>query len=369
MPNMNGSPIESQLKHIQLKKSLHDAIMNGEFKPGDRIPSQDRIAEEYRVSLSTVREAITSLVHEGLLLRIQGKGTFVAEFKKKPIELAFIIPRLYGEDLPGMGAGTEVTLLLTQAIESAARKAGAIMLLYMYHDDLNIEAENLRNVGDLQVDGLIMIHMGGTDNLDRIKEIRQSGTQVVFIDTHIPGTDFDYVTSNNAKGAEMAVQALVDNGYRRIIHITREKHVSSLDERLTGYNMAMQKAALNPEIVSIPGDIVQSSQVEQASRALTKDLLCRSELPLAIFTADAPLMAGVLHALESMHVEPGSIGLACYDDPNVRIPNGILFIDVVQELHEIGTKGVEIIMRRLAGDIGDLSTMIDPSIRITDKRC
>lgn len=48
-------------------KSLYDAITNGDLKSGEKLPSQEKIAEVYQVSIGTVIEAITSLVHEGLL--------------------------------------------------------------------------------------------------------------------------------------------------------------------------------------------------------------------------------------------------------------------------------------------------------------
>ncbi len=51
---------------------------HGEWQPGDRIPGETELAKEYEVSQGTVRKAIDSLVENRLLLRRQGKGTYVA---------------------------------------------------------------------------------------------------------------------------------------------------------------------------------------------------------------------------------------------------------------------------------------------------
>lgn len=56
---------------------LHSKIISGEFKPGDTLPSQDKLAQQYQVSRNTVREAINKLTVMGLLTSKQGIGTVV----------------------------------------------------------------------------------------------------------------------------------------------------------------------------------------------------------------------------------------------------------------------------------------------------
>ena len=56
---------------------LHSKIISGEFKPGDRMPSQDKLAEQYQVSRNTIREAINKLMVMGLVSSKQGIGTVV----------------------------------------------------------------------------------------------------------------------------------------------------------------------------------------------------------------------------------------------------------------------------------------------------
>ncbi len=61
----------------QLADIIRNSIVNGELKYGDKIPTEVELSEQYNVSRITVRAAISELVERGLLVKKQGKGTFV----------------------------------------------------------------------------------------------------------------------------------------------------------------------------------------------------------------------------------------------------------------------------------------------------
>ncbi|TAL29750.1 MAG: GntR family transcriptional regulator [Spirochaetes bacterium] len=63
--------------YYRLQEALRRKIEDGLWKPGEAIPSERLIAEEYRISIGTVKKAVGNLAGEGYLHRVQGKGTFV----------------------------------------------------------------------------------------------------------------------------------------------------------------------------------------------------------------------------------------------------------------------------------------------------
>ncbi|MDT8898118.1 GntR family transcriptional regulator [Thermanaerothrix sp. 4228-RoL] len=65
--------------YYQLKSYLQDQILQGLLKPGERIPTEKELGERFKISRTTVRQAIGDLINEGLLVRVHGKGTFVAQ--------------------------------------------------------------------------------------------------------------------------------------------------------------------------------------------------------------------------------------------------------------------------------------------------
>src|SRR5579883_1112630 len=65
--------------YYQLKEVLKQQIRQGHLAPHTSIPSEPELVAQYHVSRATVRQALTELVHEGLLYRQHGRGTFVCE--------------------------------------------------------------------------------------------------------------------------------------------------------------------------------------------------------------------------------------------------------------------------------------------------
>ena len=79
------SPLYQQIKTLILR-----SLQAGEWKPGDAIPSELDLAARFRVSQGTVRKAIDELATDNLLVRRQGKGTFVATHAEAHIQYRFL---------------------------------------------------------------------------------------------------------------------------------------------------------------------------------------------------------------------------------------------------------------------------------------
>jgi GntR family transcriptional regulator len=65
--------------YIRIREALREQIMQGDLKPGQRLPSEDEVAAQFGVSRMTARQGISDLIDEGLLYRRRGIGTFVAQ--------------------------------------------------------------------------------------------------------------------------------------------------------------------------------------------------------------------------------------------------------------------------------------------------
>jgi len=86
---MGGGPAFSPL-YQQIKTLLLRSLQAGEWQPGQAIPSEAELALRFRVSQGTVRKAIDELAAENLLLRRQGKGTFVSTHDEEQTRYRFL---------------------------------------------------------------------------------------------------------------------------------------------------------------------------------------------------------------------------------------------------------------------------------------
>lgn len=90
------SPLYQQIK-LLITRSLQE----GEWKPGEAIPAETDLAARYRVSQGTVRKAIDELATENIVVRRQGKGTFVATHSEEQVQYRFL--RLAPDDAKPRG--------------------------------------------------------------------------------------------------------------------------------------------------------------------------------------------------------------------------------------------------------------------------
>lgn len=82
----------------QIKLLITQSLIAGEWHPGDAIPSEVELAKRFKVSQGTVRKAIDELAEENILVRRQGKGTFVATHSEEGSRYRFLrITRLSGK--------------------------------------------------------------------------------------------------------------------------------------------------------------------------------------------------------------------------------------------------------------------------------
>jgi GntR family transcriptional regulator len=83
----------------QIKTLITQSLVSGEWRPGESIPSEIELASRYSVSQGTVRKAVGELAEERLLVRQQGKGTFVASHAEERSQFPFLRIAPDGEGL------------------------------------------------------------------------------------------------------------------------------------------------------------------------------------------------------------------------------------------------------------------------------
>jgi GntR family transcriptional regulator len=112
------SPLYRQIKGLILQ-----SLQSGEWKPGEAIPSEIELAARYRVSQGTVRKAIDEMAADNLVVRRQGRGTFVATHAEQHVQFRFLklVPDLGAPGSEGPAQRDIIDCRRTRASADVAR--------------------------------------------------------------------------------------------------------------------------------------------------------------------------------------------------------------------------------------------------------
>lgn len=172
------SPTFSPL-YRQIRGLITQSLVSGEWRPGDVIPSESELAQRYGVSQGTVRKAIDEMAGENLLVRRQGKGTFVASHND---------PRSFFRFLRVVANDGDARPFRSVPLECWRAKAGA---------------DVARTLG---------LEVGSPVNIVR-RVLRFADESVVFDEIYLPGELFPDLSLDVLRGGEMSLYSLLESRY------------------------------------------------------------------------------------------------------------------------------------------------------------
>jgi LacI family transcriptional regulator len=247
-----------------------------------------------------------------------------------------------------------------QSIEHHARKRGANIMLYLDNLEVETERENILNVIARGVDGILMVYIGGGQNLDCLELIRAAGIPLLLLDRYIEELAIDSVSSDNYMGAFRAVQRFLAAGFRSVVYVTAPIDSSVLRDRLRGYTDAMKERDVALDIRELKQGVGEGTDRLNYDR--TRDLVAQLEFPAAIFSSDATRLALITEHLQNRGIPNSDYALGCFDEPYISFPEDLLFVKVLQPLREIGGMAVDLILGQVEGERA--SNLIDKPTRI-----
>jgi GntR family transcriptional regulator, arabinose operon transcriptional repressor len=302
-------------------------ILTGQYAPGQRIPPERQLEEEFGCSRLTVAKAMTPLVADGLIERYRGRGTFVSQREvptRREIHMhAGQLSRARGNVIkyisPGMGKNISSSRddVLT-GLHGVLNEAGYHVSIDFY-GGLEEHLNCLAKADDLQIAGLVVWPVPDQRTNGAIAHLVERGVPLVLIDTYLPELNCDYVVTDNITGAAMMVNHLAQLGHRRICYLTPDERRTSLIDRMSGFLRGMVEAGLPIDDHSVtrlqlePG--AGGTQVSPARLAEHLDrLLALPEPPTALFTSHDVLAIAMQSLLRGRDVRvPEEITVVGYD--------------------------------------------------------
>jgi GntR family transcriptional regulator of arabinose operon len=235
-------------RYYQVYASLQERIRAGEFLPGQQLPTERQLGEEYNVSRITVVKALDLLKLEGSVERQQGRGTFVIQPLGEPLS----------PSAPGVASPVALVCPITidnpylssilTGIAGVLAQHSLPLLVYGFIDDSAREAAAIEDALARGVQGLIIYPWLDYYNVALYRRIQSLGLPLVYLDRYYPELDTDHVIWDDKRYAYESTCYLISRGHRRIAFVsTAETRPTSMHDRLMGYRQALAEHGLDDD--------------------------------------------------------------------------------------------------------------------------
>lgn len=246
---------------------------------------------------------------------------------------------------------------LAEAVEIEADVQGYAVFITSTHGERRKELAAIDELRDQHVDGLILMIENPDDGTLAAQLSQQM--HVVLLDEDIPGPDLPRIFVNNEHGAYLATSYLIQQGHRDIAIVGGPKGISSMQERLAGFERAMAEHQLiiHPEY-QLFGEYCRFFGRKAAQKILDLD-----HRPTAIFSASDYLAIGMIELFRSENINvPDDISLVGFDDmPFVDLIQPSLST-VQQPVTDMGRVAVKTLINLIDGQAASPLTRMDVAL-------
>jgi len=226
-------------------------------------------------------------------------------------------------------------------IESMANVNDYTVLIYQSNETRDYELKGLETFLGARVDGILASIAKGTRDYAHFIDIRQRGVPLVFFDRANDELGIPSVVIDDFKGAFMATEHLIRQGYRRIAHISGQEYIKVFNDRLKGY-----KEALTAHHIPVDESLIYSGQVSvESGMEAIRHFLSLSQPPDAVFAVEDFTALGAIRELKQHNIlipeEFGVIGFA-NESFGEYITPGLSTID--QQTIEMGKESFRLLL-------------------------
>lgn len=245
-------------KTEQVRDEVFRAVLEGDYKPGDKLPPEREMARATNTSRITVRRAYAELEAAGILDRARGRGTHLrTQARGHGAEASSIVALLASVRDPFM-------LEFIRALEAALAAEGTVLALRLTDEDpakeeraaMELVARGLRN--------LVVWPSGQGLAVATFERLRILGTNMVFFDRMLPGAFADYVGLDNRHAIRLLVDLVVRRGRRSALFISHSRLDADSDrDREEAFLRLCRDRALPHRLVRVPwkGNVLGAVQL------------------------------------------------------------------------------------------------------------
>ncbi len=230
-------------------------------------------------------------------------------------------------------------------IQEMAQQHGYNIILYLTNDSPEQELKLVKGLALSSLDGLLACVSSHADSCMHFQEIIDEGLPVVFFDRVTGGPDTSKVMQDDYNGAFMAVEHLIQKGYKKIAHITGPRELFLTENRLNGYLDALKKYKM-----PISEEMILHSGFSQKAGEDDTNILFheKGNRPDAIFAVNDRKAIGAILALKRKNIDVGrSVGVIGFtNDPISEIISPTLST-VAEPAYQIGKTSCDLLIKHI----------------------
>jgi GntR family transcriptional regulator, arabinose operon transcriptional repressor len=359
----------TKILHTQLMTYYRERILDGRLSAGTRLPTDEELAALYQISRDTVRQALALLANEGLIERVQGRGTFVIQPRSNGSPVTQPKQKQIGLVL-NRTLRTHLTMNLLVGVEQAAKSHGYNVSFTYAEGEQDQQARDIARLQANHVLGMIIWAMGDTTHDNSIQQLQTDQFPLILIDRYFPGLAIDYVGSDNIGGGYRATEHLLILGHRRIGFVFAQEETlqtTSVYERWQGYCKALQKYEVPYDETLVVPDV---RKLQSGAREGLVEFLQRPDRPSAIFAVNDYIALDVLQAARAIHLRiPEDLAIVGFDDQEFAAHVHPSLTTIKQQFIDIGLRAGTLLINRIEGIAGPPKHIELPTSLIIRESC
>lgn len=237
---------------------------------------------------------------------------------------------------------------VARGLSDVVQEAGYTVVLANADENWDLERQALEVLDTRSVDGLVVAPAPDSD-AEALKELSRR-IPLVALDRTLPGLEVDTVLVDNVAGGASATRHLVDLGHREIGLVTEPPVLSSVRERIQGYEETLRAFGLEPD----PGLVAVGTPKLEGGLLAATELLDSPDRPRAVFATSNTMTAAVLAATVELGLSiPDDLSLVGFDDTEwMRLVSPPITV-VRQPVYDLGQATGRLLNDRINGWAGD----------------
>lgn len=332
-------------KYNALVEALREDILMGKIKPGEKIPSENVLAEMYSMSRHTVRKAISVLVNEGYLVTRHGQGTYCVDrssLRSSSGNIGVITTYISEYIFPRV----------IQGIDSVLSENGYSIILKNTGNNTENEAQCLKDILTKDIEGLIVEPTKSalySNNIKYYKALDNHRIPYLFIHGYYQQLeDRSYIILDDAKGMHAAVEYLIKLGHRNIVGVFKADDIQGIN-RHKGYAKALNDAGLPYNADNIIWFHTEDRETKP-SQAIKYMIENRHEMD-AIACYNDQIAVSILKQLSDLGVKvPEDISVTGFDDSFLSVSGSVELTTVTHPKEKLGELAAQILLQMLRDD-------------------